>query len=146
MFWFILSGLLLLLGIFAAIRSDWLNEGVLVSSISFFLFLLVFSLTLTISKGYLNVSEELKMSSIMIQNKKDAIKEMKLTYYQQPSSKINIDLVNKELSVSINKSIKELERFINCYNIEMASLKTAARFNFWYPCFVDTSRLEPLGY
>lgn len=60
---------------------------------------------------------------------------MKQSYREiAAGSQVNIDLVNRDLTQSIAKEIRDLEQYINDVNRELARWKVTRKFWFWNCC------------
>ena len=91
-------------------------------------------------------TEQFKMVDATIHNKLIKIEEMRKTYYNPPqNTSVNIDMVNKDLASNINNEIKDLEKFVNTYNNDLAKWRGKYRFRFWNTCWIKPPMAEPIN-
>jgi len=142
MFWIILACTLMVAGIAILIYGEEKSNGGWLLTLS----IVIFALVVSSAFGWYKMERRMKMMPIMIEDKRLKIEDMKKTYFEQPKANVNIDMANKELAVSINNELVELERFINAYNVKIADWQTAYKHRFFYCCFIDPKDVEPIKY
>jgi hypothetical protein len=146
MIWFFIAIVFKVLGVVLIVKDIDDDLKVFLGAISLCLGVLILLFTAGIYVQYVNLHESVKIADINLQNKRESLNEMKLTYYAQPDSKVNIDLVNEKLSISVNKSIDEFVSLTNEYNSDIVKLKTAKKLWFFVPFFEDISDLKLITY
>jgi len=141
MFWFIFVVIAILL-VFISLKND--EEGLAV----FFSFCatVITVIIIFIGCSWFVIETEFKMMPTIVANKRAKINEMRYSYFAQPKTDVNIDLVNQNLVISLNDQIIEYEKLINNYNMKLALWRTHSKYWWWYPCFNRVGDIKALDY
>ncbi len=147
MFWFILGGILFVLGIvFVVLATTDDSDFAIGATFALASAVAVVALSLAAAFDWADRSAKFSIAPQAISNKVLKIEEMRRTYYDPPAGvQFNLDMVNKDLASSINVEIKDLEQYVNKQNELLATWRIKYRLRFWFPCFVKPPDSGPLS-
>jgi len=153
MIYFMLAVLLALFGVncvYRQIKESRKNPGndgswIVAAFFCFLAAILVSFLTMTSFVGWQKKAKKYEFLDAFVSNKLAKIEMMKQSYRELAyEPEMNIDLVNKDLTSSIAGEIRDLEEFVNEYNVCLAEWTVKYRYRFWNTCFVPPPLDAPI--
>ena len=148
MIWMILTLLTLLFSILCLYVAISFKRDTYFLSAGFLLIIsiIVGAVTMDCVINWKSRAQEYQMLDALIQNKLEKIEMMKDSYKQitNETGQMNIDMVNRDLTLSITKQIEELEEFTYGVNREIARWHVKYKNRFWTTCFVKPPRTRPI--
>lgn len=146
MIWFILIGLIIITTIIFTLMGLLIDPEFLYANIITGFLLLMIGVPLVANIISLkSESKQFEYLDVNIENKLSQINQMKKSFRNvQSGSQFNIDMVNKDLTLSIADKWADLERFIITKNNRIAQWQVNYDNRFWNHYYVKPPRTKPI--